>query len=573
MISAFRSFRSACAVVLLSVAASSPSPLFAQDRAGTLRLSIHDAGTGDPVPTRIEIRGADGAYYVAEDALPAHGDCAMGDPGSGPVDRAASVAPFSDRVRLDNPYTSTPQFYSTGRSSIRLPEGVATIRVFKGPEYKVGVAKIEIADGATLEHRIDLTRWIDMPKKGWYSADDHLHIQRPTPESNLGVSKMLQAEDIHVGNLLQMGKVTSFAIASQYAHGPGGVYQEGYYILAAGQENPRTHFLGHTITLGAASAHFDREKYLIYRRLWEKTAKEGAINGFAHLVAPSGFMIAPQDGIAVVLPHGLLHFAEVLQFNRSGYETWYDLLALGFRITATAGSDYPCGGQSLPGHERFYTSVEGPLTYPKWIESVRRGRTFVTTGPLVEFRVNSQDIGGEVALEDSSTVELTGSVVFDPERDDVVAIELVQNGDVVERFSRTSGESKIEFRVARRVDEASWFAVRAYGARIDENTFVNPLIFSSFQPTSNVHTSPIYVSIKNRPGIETSARSKAVARSYLARLSDLERLLAEDNIGALSAKLAEPTMDAVPKDVFLDNRQDLLDEIREAKKFFHARSQ
>jgi hypothetical protein len=32
-------------------------------------------------------------------------------------------------------------------------------------------------------------------------------------------------------------------------------------------------------------------------------------------------------------------------------------------------------------------------------------------------------------------------------------------------------------------------------------------------------------------------------------------------------------MDAVPKDVFLDNRQDLLDEIREAKKFFHARSQ
>ena len=37
------------------------------------------------------------------------------------------------------------------------------------------------------------------------------------------------------------------AIAQQYAHGPEGHYQEGNYILAAGQENPRTHFLGHKV--------------------------------------------------------------------------------------------------------------------------------------------------------------------------------------------------------------------------------------------------------------------------------------------------------------------------------------
>jgi len=369
------------------------------------------------------------------------------------------------------------------------------------------------------------------------------------------------------------GKVTNFAIASQYAHGPGGLYQEGNYILAAGQENPRTHFLGHTITLGAATAHFNREKYLIYRLLWQETVKEGAINGFAHLVAPSGFLIAPQDGMAVVLPHNLLHFVEVLQFNRPGYEPWYDLLALGFRMTATAGSDYPCGGQSLPGHERFYTKVEGPLTYPKWIESVRQGRTFVTSGPLVEFRINGQDIGSEIKLDNPSTVELTSSVVFDPERDDLVAVELLQNGNVVNRFSRVKGESKIEFRVKRRVDESSWFAVRGFGARFDENTFVTPLIFSSIEPTSNVHTSPIYVSLKNRPGIEKSAHSKAVAQSYLARLTDMERLLGEDNIEVLAAKLSDPTMDSVPKDVFLNNRQDLLKEIQEAKDFFKARAQ
>ena len=565
--------RLASTVLLSLVIVLCPHLLFAQESSGTLQITINDAATGHPVPARVEIQGADGVYHVAADALPASGDCSMGDPGAGPVDQAASVEKFFDRVRVSNPYTGTTQFYSTGKSAIRLPAGTATVRVFKGFEYKVHREKIEIQGGTTIDHQISLARWIDMPQQGWYSADDHLHIPRPSPESNAPLSKMLQAEDVNVGNLLQMGKVTNFAIASQYAHGPGGLYQDGNYILAAGQENPRTHFFGHTITLGAATAHFDDEKYLIYRLLWEQTAKEGAINGYAHLFSSSSFLLAPQDGLAVVLPHNLMHFVEVLQFNRTGYDTWYDLLTLGFRLTATAGTDYPCGGQSLPGHERFYTKVDGPLTYAKWIESVRKGRTFVTSGPLVEFRVNGQDIGSEVKLNGASTVQITGSVAFDPERDDLVSVEIVQNGHMVERFSRVKGQAKIEFNVTRRVDASSWFAVRSSGARIDENTFVNPLIFSTFLPTSNVHTSPIYVTVKNRPGIEKSAHAKAIAQTYLARLNDLEKILAEDNIEALATKLSQPTMDAVPKEVLLKNRQPLLDEIHVAKKFFQSRAQ
>ena len=59
--------------------------------------------------------------------------------------------------------------------------------------------------------------------------------------------------------------------AIQYAHGPKGVYGEGDYLVASGQENPRTHFLGHTITLGAKSAVHKPEQYLLYRLLWDET--------------------------------------------------------------------------------------------------------------------------------------------------------------------------------------------------------------------------------------------------------------------------------------------------------------
>ena len=557
-------------LLLSMVIATGSHSLHAQESVGTLKLTLKDAESGEVVPARLEIQGANGEYLVADNALAYSGDCTMSKPGAGLLDDAASVSAFSGRLEIKNPYTKSTQFYSGGTSTLRLPAGPANIRVFKGPEFKVTKANVEIPKADNVDLEIILTRWINMPQKGWYSGDDHLHIQRPTAEHNHGVSKMMQAEDVHVANLLQMGKVGDFAIAHQYAHGPDSHYQKGHYILAAGQENPRTHFLGHTITLGAEKTHFNEDQYLIYRLIWEQTIKEGALNGFAHAVFPYGSFIAPHDGIAVVLPHGLLHFLEVLQFDRNGYDVWYDLLALGLRITPTAGTDYPCGGQVIPGHERFYTKVDGPLTYAKWLEGVRQGRTFVTTGPLIEFRVNDRDIGSTVVLDTPSVVEISGSVAFDPTRDDVNFVELIHNGNVVERISRVGNSATIEFSVKRRVENGSWLAIRGYGARIDEVPFATPLIFGTFEPNSTFHSAPVYVSINNRPGIEKSARAKSVAQAFLARLNDLERVLAEDNLDFLAAKLENPTMDAVPKDILRKNRAALLKEIEVSKNYFKA---
>ena len=44
----------------------------------------------------------------------------------------------------------------------------------------------------------------------------------------------MQAEDIHVANLLQWGNARHFQNAPQYAFGPDGLYHEGDYWLAAG---------------------------------------------------------------------------------------------------------------------------------------------------------------------------------------------------------------------------------------------------------------------------------------------------------------------------------------------------
>lgn len=72
-----------------------------------------------------------------------------------------------------------------------------------------------------------------------------------------------------------------------------------------------------------------------------------------------------------MLPQGLVHFIEVLQFNRANYASWYDVLNLGFKVAPTAGTDYPCGDQNIPGHERFYAKVEGDFNYESWLDAVK----------------------------------------------------------------------------------------------------------------------------------------------------------------------------------------------------------
>ncbi len=411
-----------------------------------------------------------------------------------------------------------------------------------------------------------MTRWVNMPEQGWYGADDHLHIARPVEGLNPYISKIMQAEDIHVGNLLQMGFYRHH-ITHQYAHGPGSVYQEGNYILASGQENPRTHFLGHAITLGAHSEFNFPENYMIYRLFWEEAQRQGGLSGYAHFGTTT--MAPPSYGLAVDLPHGLLSFLEVLQFNRGVYEAWYDILNTGFRITPTAGTDYPCVGATIPGRERFYTKVEGPLTYKNWLEGVRRGRTFVTNGPILEFQVDDKGMGEEVVLEQAGSVNVQGRVRFDPAWDNLERLEVIENGLLLKSFPRTGDSSEIRFQFDHPVGEASWLAIRAYGKKRGEVVARNGptgVVYFAFEPTSEAHSAPIFVSRQGAPSLSDHPRAKALAHTWLARLDDLESRLALDEDGNLA--LERTPRRSVETGLLHRNRAALLEEIQKARDYF-----
>ncbi len=530
-----------------------------QDKRGTLTLSIVDGTTGEPTPARVEALDAGGRAHVAEDGLLVGlGYSDRAHAWEGDVNQALALLSRS----VENPYTLTTQFYSTGTSRLSLPPSTYRLSLYKGTEYEVQTREVHIAADQSVELQVAMSRWVDMPEEGWYSADDHLHISRPLEELNPFISKWMQAEDVHVANLLQFGSWNRFFASPQYEHGPAGVYREGDYLLASGQENPRTHFLGHGIILGQpAPIHFP-DGYVIYRKFWEEARRQGALSGYAHWGTGS----EAQTGLAIDLPSGLVDFLEVLEAHDASYDVWYDILNAGIRMTPTAGTDYgslPC----LPGRERFYTEVKGPLTYEAWLDAVRSGRTFVTNGPVLDFHIQDEGMGSEVVLEKPAPVLVEARVRFDPARDDVARLEVIQNGSLLRSFGRVGPEGEIRGRFETEITESSWLAARVSGHKLGEAVPPDGLIPPYRDRyrgayASHAHTAPIFVTLRNGPGLSQHPRAKALVRGWIARLEELETRLAEDNIGYLSR---EPAGDVPSAEYLRENRAAMLEAIQSAK--------
>jgi hypothetical protein len=544
----------------------------------TVTILVTDRVSGEQVPVRMELMDEHGNAVTAQNALPVTGNCVLP-----PMPGWLSSKP--DRT-IYNPYTDTVQFYVDGAAEFSLARGRYDLRVFKGLEYRVLDTQFDIGDEpADFEFQIE--RWTDSSAKGWFSADDHLHIPRQTSAQNDPVALWMAAEGLDVANLLAMGTVDHFDVAPQYAFGDDGAYRNQSTLLLSGQEHPRTHVFGHTITLGAASPVDRRGDYVIYSNAFVDAEKSGGVSGFAHWGIG-----AAKDGLAIFAPTGLVKFLEVLQFEFAHYEVWYQLLNLGLKIAPTGGTDFPCGGPTIPGRERFYVYIDGQLTRRSFVQSIREGRTIVTNGPLLTFRVNDAEIGEELAVDSDDVLIVEGTVRYDPERDRIDSVELVRNGLPASVDVVPIEEGYLEFRTKTSVDDAAWFAMRVSGTKIDEAENFNsmpPSVRTMFEKhtagaggpefwsyldrrrsrVSAAHTAPIYVRVEDSVLHESGEQ----AIDWLRRLEDLEALLSEEKIDENEIWDWLPYSDGVSVEHLRSNREALMEAIAHAKRFYYGLTQ
>src|SRR5437660_961306 len=128
-----------------------------RDPVGRLRLVVVDAA-GRPLLARVSVTGVDGRAYAPDDAW-----------------RQADEA--FDRQDGTNRGFEYGYFPTTGTADLTVPTGAGAVQVevWHGPEYRVARADLTVPAGRTLTKRLVLERLANLPARGWWSGDLHVH--------------------------------------------------------------------------------------------------------------------------------------------------------------------------------------------------------------------------------------------------------------------------------------------------------------------------------------------------------------------------------------------------------------
>jgi hypothetical protein len=430
------------------------------------------------------------------------------------------------------PFWREPAAYFVSRPfTITLPAGRWRLAVARGLETLPVFEEFEVAPNQQIRRRVSLRRWVNMPRLGWYSGDDHIHHPRLKPEHDQLLMTWARAEDLHVANILRMGDIKQVYF-EQSAFGKASRFQQGDYVLVSGQEDPRTGIddQGHTIALNITEPVRDVARYYLYDFMFDGVRLQGGLTGYAHSAWAAEWNrrrrpdIYPTWDPTINVVRGKVDFLEILQFLRLGLEDYYDFLNLGFRLTAAAGSDVPWG--STIGEVRTYAYTGASFSADAWFEAVKRGRTFVTNGPMLTLTVNRSGPGDEVKLADKGTVRVRARAWAPESIGAPKKLEIVVNGNVVHSAESANPRAReLQVEVPVSVASSAWIAART---EADNGALA--------------HTSPVYVLVGGMP-VLNGAELQQIVEKRLRTLEFIEGRLqsgyAKDQAHALRERIED----------------------------------
>jgi hypothetical protein len=163
-------------------------------------------------------------------------------------------------------------------------------------------------------------------------------------------------------------------------------------------------------------------------------------------------------------------------------DNYYRFLDCGIQVPITNGSDHPA---RIAGSARAYVKVDGAFSYEKWIDGIRKKRTFATSGPLLMFTLNGRDIGAAIDARKGDTITIRASAFS---RFPIGRFQVVSNGGQVLHSVETE-QTAAEICFDYPLDQSRWFAVRC--AQNDN--------YSSLDNPNAAHSSAIYVNMDGKP--------------------------------------------------------------------------
>lgn len=421
-----------------------------------LRLRVHEAERDQPVAARLSLT-VDGGDFVPKQ-LGKHG-----------------LRFVSIHQRRRQQFVAT-YARGSGEVLVPLPEGMVrgTVTAARGFEFVPVTVSFDVSDGRA-DAQISLRRWTDLQAEGWHAADEHLHYERTDPAHDPDWLTMLDADGLsHAHFLVLKGGNLDGVWADQFAYGREGQASDGQRLIIPGEEYRDTQ-QGHINLLGISevipplsTGGIGRPKvpfnYPPLLDVFRRTHELGGIGGPAHGASFSRNSTALLDTVL-----GEVDFFEIANSHLLSTDVWYDLLNCGFLVPPVAGTDLPNFGfrdpwQPFFGEVRTYVHVGQQHSFEAWKDGIRRGETFVTSGPMIRIRVNGEGVGGTLRLpkggaEVTVVAELAGPRLLR----DLRVIVMGQPIPVESRHVQSDGIHRLTITHRLRVTESCWIAARGLG--------------------------------------------------------------------------------------------------------------
>ena len=456
-------------------------------------------------------------------------------------DRQGRVYPNPSK-RLEPDFPFQQHVYRFDGEDIRLPAGYYTVAYGGGPEFHTRTKEFPVDGETPDEIAVQLQRWINPAKYGWWSGDHHVHASGcahyKNPTEGVGPLAMLRqilGENLNIGSVLTWGPSWYFQkqFFSSMDHPLSRDQRVMHYdVEVSGFPSSHT---GHLVLLGLKEDDYPGTTRIEEWPSWDlpvlKWAKsQGAVTGFSHSgwglqvsseTLPS-YEIPGFDGIGAneyivdVTHEGVIDFISAVDTPYIWeMNIWYHALNVGFRTRISGETDFPCIYQERVGLGRSYVKLD-ELSYAGWVDGIQKGAAYVSDGKshLMDFEAGGVALGSgtpELNLDDSQEVRVqvkaaamlprhpdprfvglrsdqkpywdVGRARIPGTRD--VPVELVVNGRVAGTKSILADGRVHELEFAFTPRRSSWIALRI--------------------PMSS-HTNPIFVTVGGEP-IRASRRS------------------------------------------------------------------
>lgn len=489
------------------------------------------------VKVNLSVRDDDGSATIASFLITSATDQ--------PVGKLSGIYPLpSKRVAAIDEYPDfffQPQIYRQDGENVLLPAGKYNVSFTRGPEYIKQTQQLVVPSGVrSFNASFQLKRWIQLSKLGWYSADHHVHAAGCSHYDS-------PTEGVDPKDIWRQALGEDLNIAAVLAWGPSWYHQKTFFT---GKDNPLSNqknimrndvevsgfpssHAGHIVLLRIKEDDYPGTTEIEQWPSWtfpvlSWAKSQGGVVGYAHSgwglqpMQPTdklpNYIIPKMDGI------GANEFIvtvtkNIIDFYSAGdtpapweLNMWYHTLNCGFKTRLSGETDFPCITDMRVGLARSYFKSDGPLNYDNYVESLQKGRSYVSDGKshIMDFTVNGKEAGigdSELSVNEKQNLSISAKVAaYLPEQQDSIGVkisktpitevpywdiersrinnsrkirvELIVNGMPVDTTEMNADGKINDVKFAYSMEKSGWVALRIY-------------------PSS--HSNPVFVKVDDKP--------------------------------------------------------------------------